>query len=481
MAAFPATLPAAPGPPGGPAPFAPAGYHTILHRLPQPFCLVEVLRDAATGQVSDCRLREINAAFAHQTTLANPVGRPLRELTAHAATWHRVVEDVARTGQATSFEQRVPHLSGHWHEVQVLPTGPAGTCWVALLFTDITARKQSEEQFRLFVLATSDTLYKMSPDWRQMLTLEGGKFLNDTPLPSSTWLTRYVPAADQPTVLATVEAAIAAAKPFVLEHRVIRDDGSVGWTASRAVPVLDEQGRISEWFGAASDITARKQAEAVTERHTLQQQLLEAQEQERRRISESLHNGLGQLLYAAKLHLDGLHAEAAHPAQREAARLLAAAIKQTRTLSHELTPIVLEEFGLAEALRTICSDLAGSALRWKCHLVLDEASPLPPPLQIAVYRLAQELTQNVVKHAQARHATLEVEVLPGWVVLRVEDDGRGFDPASPASGIGLRTVHNRVALLGGTVHLTTEPGRGAECQVRIPILTARAPWPAPGV
>jgi len=455
--------------PGTPASFSPDNYRTILHQLPQPFCLVEVLRDTITGQVRDCRLREINPAFARQTTLANPVGRQLRELTADEATWHWLVEEVARTGQAASFEQQVPHLSGHWHEVQVLPTGPAGTYWVALLFTDITARKHSEELFRLFVTATSDTLYRMSPDWQQMLTLEGGRFSNDMPLPSSTWLTRYVPAADQPTVLATVEAAIAAAKPFVLEHRVIRDDGSVGWTASSAVPVLDERGRISEWFGAASDITARKQAEAVAERHTLQQQLLEAQEQERRRISESLHNGLGQLLYAAKLHLDGLPADDARPAQREAARLLTAAIKQTRTLSHELTPIVLEEFGLAEALRTICSDLAGAALRWKCHLVLDEAPALPLPLQLAVYRLAQELTQNVAKHAQARHATLEVESLPGWLVLRVEDDGQGFDPAAPASGIGLRTLHNRVALLGGTVHLITEPGRGTECQIRIPV------------
>lgn len=440
----------------------------MLHQLPQPFCLVEVQHDAA-GQVSDCHLREVNPAFARQTTLASPVGRPLRELATHAAPWHQIVAEVARTGQATSFEQRVPHLSGHWHEVQVLPAGPAGTCQVGLLFTDITARKRSEEQFRLFVLATSDALYKMSPDWRQMLTLEGNEFLADTLLPSSTWLTRYIPAADQPAVLATIEAAIAAARPFVLEHRVIRADGSVGWTASSAVPVLDEQGRISEWFGAASDITARKQAHAVAERHTLQQQLLEAQEQERRRISESLHNGLGQLLYAAKLHLDGLPAEAAHPAQHEAARLLTAAIKQTRTLSHELTPIILEEFGLAEALRTICSDLAGSALRWKCHLVLDEAPLLPLPLQLAVYRLAQELTQNVMKHAQAHHATLEVEALPGWVVLRVEDDGRGFDPTTPASGIGLRTLRNRVALLGGAVHLTTEPGRGTECQIRIPV------------
>ncbi|MGI4762359.1 MAG: PAS domain-containing protein [Janthinobacterium lividum] len=454
--------------PGGSTPLLTDRYRTILHQLAQPFCLAEVLVDP-TGQVTDCRVLETNAAFTRQATLASPVGRTLRELIGHDDAGHQTVATVARTGQAARFEQRVQHLGGHWHEVQVLPTGPAGSQQVALLFNDITARRRNEEQFRQFVLATSNTLYKMSPDWQQMLNLESQDFLTNTLAPDSAWLASYIPASDHPAVQAALEAAMAMAQPFSFEHRVIRADKSVGWASSRAVPVLDEQGRLIEWFGAASDITARKKATAVAKQHALQEQLLGAQEEERRRISESLHNGLGQLLYAAKLHLDGLPTATTHPAHREAARLLAAAIGQTRTLSHELTPLPLAEFGLAEALRTICTDLSGSSLRWKCHLVLDEAPPLPQPLQIAVYRLAQELAQNVVKHAQARHATLEVEVLPGWVVLRVEDDGCGFDPTAPANGIGLRTLRNRADLLGGTVHIASEPGKGTECQIRIPI------------
>lgn len=71
------------------------------------------------------------------------------------------------------------------------------------------------------------------------------------------------------------------------------------------------------------------------------------------------------------------------------------------------------------------------ALRWHCHLVIDDSPALPPALQLAVYRLAQELAQNVLKHAHATTATLEVEVLPAWVVLRVEDNGRGSDPTQP--------------------------------------------------
>lgn len=105
-------------------------------------------------------------------------------------------------------------------------------------------------------------------------------------------------------------------------------------------------------------------------------------------------------------------------------------------------------------------------------MVLDEAPPLPLALQLAVYRLAQELTQNVVKHAQARSATLEVDVLPGWVVLHVQDNGRGFDPAAPTAGIGLRTLRSRVALLGAPCSSAPRAARALptkfDCQLLIP-------------
>lgn len=120
------------------------------------------------------------------------------------------------------------------------------------------ALRQSEEHFRLFLTASSDTIYRMSPDWRQMLTLSGQHFLADTIGPSTTWVDKYIPPQDQALAWATIHAAIAGKHPFELEHRVFRADGSVAWTASRAVPVLDAQGEITEWFGAATDITARK-------------------------------------------------------------------------------------------------------------------------------------------------------------------------------------------------------------------------------
>ena len=189
-------------------------------------------------------------------------------------------------------------------------------------------------------------------------------------------------------------------------------------------------------------------------------------------MSESLHNGIGQILYATKLQLDLLPTEAAFSPRHRAAELLSEAIRQTRALSHELTPAILEEFGLEATLRSMCRNLSTPALRWHCHLVVDDSPPLPPAVQLAVYRLAQELTQNVLKHAHATAATLEVEVLPVWVVLRVEDNGRGFDPAQTTDGLGLRTLRSRAALLGGSVQVATAPGQGTQCHVRLPLPTA---------
>jgi signal transduction histidine kinase/CheY-like chemotaxis protein len=99
-----------------------------------------------------------------------------------------------------------------------------------------------------------------------MRELEGGSFLASTESPSWDWLMAYIPPEDQAEVTATIERAIAARAVFELEHRVRRADGTTGWTRSRAVPVLEPDGRVREWFGAATDVTARREAEAELRR-----------------------------------------------------------------------------------------------------------------------------------------------------------------------------------------------------------------------
>ena len=137
---------------------------------------------------------------------------------------------------------------------------------------DVTARQQaeealraSEERLQALVSASSDALYQMNPDWTEMRQLGGGEFLADTEHPDTDWLQHYIHPDDQPRVLEAIEEAVRTKDVFELEHRVRRLEGTLGWTHSRAIPLFDAHGEITEWFGAATDVTARKAAEVERE------------------------------------------------------------------------------------------------------------------------------------------------------------------------------------------------------------------------
>jgi PAS domain S-box-containing protein len=123
------------------------------------------------------------------------------------------------------------------------------------------ALKESEEHYRALARASSDVIYRMSPDWSEMRQLQGRDFLADTIDPDPAWLGKYIPLDDQKYVLSVIHEAIRKKGIFELEHRVLRPDGNIGWTFSRAIPIQDPDGEILEWFGTAADVTTRKTAE----------------------------------------------------------------------------------------------------------------------------------------------------------------------------------------------------------------------------
>jgi two-component system, chemotaxis family, CheB/CheR fusion protein len=257
-------------------------YRALFASIDEAFCVVEMIFDAA-GEPVDYRFLSVNPAFQRQTGLGNPVGKTALELVPGLdQRWFRAYGRIAVTGRPARFEDEAAAM-GRWYDVYAFRTGAPEERKVAILFRDIGERKQmeldrrrSEERLQAFVTASSDSVYRMSPDWSEMLFMEGRTFLTGKDAPSATWLDEYILPEDQPQVSAAIARAIADGSMFALEHRVRTVDGGIGWTSSRAVPIFDEAGTITEWFGTATDVTElHETARALQEAERRQQLLIE--------------------------------------------------------------------------------------------------------------------------------------------------------------------------------------------------------------
>ncbi|MGE0394784.1 MAG: sensor histidine kinase [Vicinamibacterales bacterium] len=223
----------------------------------------------------------------------------------------------------------------------------------------------------------------------------------------------------------------------------------------------------------------RREEEISEDRHRLSTRLLHAQEDERRRVARELHDEVGQLLSAVNLEL----AAAQQTVQRAAgpgnlldgARAMADfALRAVRDLSQLLHPSVLDDLGLAAALKSM-ADRLGRHTGLRVSTIEDRAvERLPPEVERAAYRIAQEAMTNVVRHSRASAVTIRLTADARDLWLTVEDDGVGFDTVvaerpGQRGGLGLLGIRERVAHLGGDVSLDSAPGRGTRLEVRLPL------------
>lgn len=319
-------------------------YATLFEQLDDGFCVIEMLFDAADKPI-DYRFLEINPAFERQTGLANALGRTMRELApAHEDYWFEIYGQIALTGEPARFEYEAVAL-GRWYDVHAFRTGEPAALRVAILFRDISRRKraeaalrESEARFRAFVTASADVVYRMSPDWSEMRQLDGRGFIIETAKTRLEWMQNYIHPDDQEMVRAAIASAIAARAVFDLEHRVIRVDGTLGWTSSRAVPLLDERGEITEWLGAAKDVTARREADDARRAGEEQRAFLLELSDALRPLGDPLEvQTLALRMLGEHLAVNRVFAEVLHPDDRE--RVIAewrAAVAERRPYAYEM-------------------------------------------------------------------------------------------------------------------------------------------------
>ena len=451
----------------------------------------EAVRDAH-GIIQDFRVVFLNKELARELNRSDMVGKHYVEEYPglKASGLFDLMRTTVETGEPQHMEYYYPYEGfNRWFSCTFVKLNDG----VVATNLDITTRKQAEEErFRHFALLQQSEEVAGLGSWDYHVSTgafvwsDGMYRLFDLPLGTPVTPHFYldvVVAEDRPIAERLVHKILGEPSSFEKQLRV-RVAGQVKTLRLKAEVLRDATGQPVRVLGVDLDISEVQRLEAdnlhlrLSQQQALFEAVQQAQEMERKRLAEGLHNGVGQLLFATKLRLDRLHSPvlAAEPAlaaaRREADRLLAEAIRQTRVLSHELVPTVLEEFGLAKALQDVCRQLSTPQLPLRCHVLLDEeVPPLPPLLQLALYRMAQELGLNIVKHARgATEASLELETTPGFVLLRAEDNGPGFSTDLAASlGLGLRTIRDRVALLDGTLELGHEAGLGTFVRLRIPL------------
>ncbi|MBY0268306.1 MAG: PAS domain S-box protein [Burkholderiales bacterium] len=254
----------------------------------------------------------------------------------------------------------------------------------------------------------------------------------------------------------------------------LRKDGSRFFADITFSPVKDEHGRVIAISNTTRDITERKQAESAL--RELSRRLLETEEAERRAISRELHDRIGQDLSAINLTIDLMRMHPDNPRHSLQSRLddmqklLHASIDSTRDIMADLHPAGLEDAGLAVALQYHAERISQ---RLQIAVTVNNGWHGARPalaIELALFRIAQEAVSNIAKHADARTIRIDLEeyAASNRLVLRISDDGRGFDTAAPRPmNHGLRTMRERARAVDATLRIDSAPGRGTRIGVEL--------------
>ncbi|MCB0639890.1 MAG: hypothetical protein KDC54_24880 [Lewinella sp.] len=196
--------------------------------------------------------------------------------------------------------------------------------------------------------------------------------------------------------------------------------------------------------------------------------MIEGQEQERMRIAQDLHDGLGGLLTSIKAHFSNFQPADQDPVYDKANELIDQACVDVRAIAHNMMPSALLLSGLPGALEDLAGQLRQHGLQCRLEL-MHLPEELPGPQAMSIYRILQELTNNIQKHARASTVLIQLLHHQQQLTILVEDDGRGFNPQNDHTGVGLSSIDARVRFLQGEWEIDSIPGEGTAVTIRLPV------------
>ena len=270
-------------------------------------------------------------------------------------------------------------------------------------------------------------------------------------------------------------------KPFQIEHMIKRPDGTERVVEAWGEILKETETDHPRIIGTCQDITERKEVEAELKRSAdlleqLWSQLLQAQEDERRRIARELHDELGQSLTALKINLQQIREGCDDGEARlvDSIEVSNQALQQVRGMALDLRPSILDDLGLVAALRWFVSRQSQRTGIEGSFIADPERFRLDPELETVCFRIVQGALTNVARHSHAKSFSVELLLRSETVRLNISDDGDGFDMESTfqsvisGNSLGLAGMRERVEMIGGTIEFLSHPGDGTEIHINLP-------------
>jgi PAS domain S-box-containing protein len=242
-------------------------------------------------------------------------------------------------------------------------------------------------------------------------------------------------------------------------------DGTFYWVDTTIVPFMNDKGKPYQYLAIRYEITERKRVEQELQK--MMTTIIDVQEEERKRLSRNLHDGIGQNLYSHLITINRLLSEMDHPLleqmQKEATQL----IEEIRDISWELRPSVLDDLGLVPAIRSFLSRFSENYhidVYFECVLY----RRLDISIELTIYRIIQEALTNIRKYAAVSDAAVTIREIDQIVRVMIEDKGKGFELDSQSRGVGLFSMDERARAVGGELTINSSPGKGTRIILEVP-------------